>query len=129
MKALQEVFGGTTNRVILAAGFYKKPSSNVGPEPLVSRDIAPLILEIRKDSQKSERWIIEPWRPFKFIKYARKPWMAILMWGREVEGADLAAQVRDSPWHELVAGSEDYKLPHRFARFSQNNTIWHHGRN
>ena len=41
MKALQEVFGGTSNRVILAAGFYKKPSSNVGPEPLVSRDIAP----------------------------------------------------------------------------------------
>ena len=105
MKALQVVFGVPQNKVILAVSLLKKPATRESPEPLVSREVAPLVLEIHKQSAKQENWAVEPWAKYTFLKYAKRPCFVVLFYGREITGADQAAEIMASPWHELAAAA------------------------
>lgn len=48
---------------------------------------------------------------FHTSKVRKKPYLVVLLYGREQTHADEADKLRDSPWHELSAAAADVELP------------------
>jgi hypothetical protein len=69
LRNLQELFGLPHNKVIVFAAIFKKPAARVPPEPIASRTVAPLLLEICKRSAAQKEWTIEPWKNYTHTIY------------------------------------------------------------
>ena len=81
MKLFQSTFGAPSNKIILAVTFMKKPQARSPPEPLLSRQVAPLFLELEL---KKGTWNVSvPWTQFTHCTYAKKPEAVIIMHGRD----------------------------------------------
>ena len=111
LRNLQELFGTPHGKIIVLAAIFKKPAAKVPPEPLASRTVAPLVFELCKRTATQEKWTIEPWKPYAHTVYAKKPYLTVLLYGRNHSEADKLLELETSPWHELAAASSDAKLP------------------
>jgi hypothetical protein len=97
--------------VIVLAAIFKKPAARVPPEPLVSRTVATHVLELHKMHAKQDNWKIEKWEPYRHLIYAKRPYLTVLLYGRDHSGADTQLDLKNSPWGELAQASSDAKLP------------------
>ena len=104
MKLFQNTFGAPSNKVAMAVTFMKKPKARTPPEPILSREAAPLFLEL--ELKKGEWRLSFPWQPYKSCTYAKTPEAIIVIHGRDITPADQAASLPDSPWHEIAAAAE-----------------------
>ena len=111
LRNLQELFGTPHGKVIVLAAIYKKPASRVPPEPIVSRSVATHFLELLKPTAKSSEWKVSKWQPWENQVYTKRPYLSVLLYGRDHSEADTMLDLKNSPWSELALASADAKLP------------------
>lgn len=112
LRMLQQQFAISKNRTILAVKIALRPAARPSPEPLVSRAAAPLALELVLQKSKTTTWTSEGWKPLEISKYAKKPHMVIIMFGKDSHPEDQAAILPDTPWGEMADDQQgEQKLP------------------
>ena len=111
LRNVQDLFGTPHGKVIMLISIFKKPAGRESPEPLVSRTVAPLVMELCKRNASQENWTIENWTDYNHRMYSKKPYLTVLLYGRNHTDADQNLSLAHSPWHDLVHASADAKLP------------------
>ena len=111
IRNVQELFGTPHGKTIVLIAIYKKPAGRVAPEPIASRTVAPLVMELCKRTATQENWTIENWMPYKHVLDNKKPYMTVLLYGRDHDEADQQLDLKHSPWQDLAIASADAKLP------------------
>ena len=111
LKVLQELFGTPHGKVVLGATLSKKPTSSISPEPLISREVAPLKLELTIESDKQLIWTIHPWEKYKTTLYSKRPAWLLMIYGREESEGELAGHLRSSPWDTAAQERKDAEQP------------------
>ena len=102
LKLLQEMFCQPHGKQCIAAQICRKPKCTMPPEPLVSRESAPLLFELVQ--QKGTEWKYFPWKPYDTQIYSKPPNWTVVLHARDNPSADTIAL---NPWQELAQLQED----------------------
>ena len=85
-----------------------KPRSTVSPEPMLSRDAAPLKLELVLEP-KATTWTCYPWQKYSTVVYHKAPAWTIIVFGREASEHDMTGNSA-SPLGTIVAQRQEADL-------------------
>ena len=107
---LQDLVGTPSGKVVMAALICCKPKATVPPEPLVSRDAAPLKLELVLEP-KASTWTLYPWQKYSTVIYNKAPDWTIIVFGREASEHDMTGNTA-SPLDTVLAQRQSTALGH-----------------
>ena len=109
LKLLQEMFGTPHNITVLAAHVAKRPRSTIQPEPLISREVAPKLMEVYVYS--GDKWFRTKWQDYTTTFFSAKkiPYWTFCIYGKE-QNNEL---VLKNPYEELAQLAQDATQPVR----------------
>ena len=97
LRMLQELFGDPSGIRIHLAVVAKRPKASEAPEPLLSREYAPMLQELILHKDKS-KWMKTPWKKYSTTFYSQPPLWVIYLYGSK----KVADEPIGNPWQELA---------------------------